>query len=720
MLYLIEVPIKNEFVSDHSEQFEQHTGYIDYTLQQLETYISNWGTSFQDDVIIQYNEVSSNYDHFDEIGERLFHLENTSPLIKSAMLAVKSEDPYYISTGGTWSQTDRNQSYPTIAEMDTERSFQWIHKESKHQPQLYFTQKLLDSDFNESLFLIVSIDLNHVSSLLKISSGVDDGIAAYMMNGELLSSTATWTEELETKLEENEITSTFINYNETNYSLVSVTNERFGHQWTYYSMIPVSQLIQPIQSFSQILLFAAIIFIVSTALFSYFFSKRQYQPIYDFLGEMVGEDMNFSNSSSNAMEYIRNQWTELLEERSILVEHKKDSENKSKRNLITRVIRGEFDYYSEEELLKKLESNGWSNIQKGYRLYSIQLTDFIEEQKELNHSSDLSGFILQNLMGDLADKHFLESATLNVAPHVIYLFVPAVECKDMKVDPFIQDVFENVNAIIKRYVTVCPTIVYQKIKQLPHIYDELSHDRLFHEMKRENQLLLPNGRHSDTKTAAYPTHYEERIINSIKHSDKENLLIHTEQFIYSIQSNSNVQFYLLESIKQLYNGVSHLLINSGILHEQFISKDDLINKIEEHFDLEIIKEILFSQFLDQACHLYAEHAVDSMRSHVVELRDYLHENYADPDLSLEQSAAELNMDPYVLSREFKKYVGMNYIDYITDLRLERAKNLLITTDRQINEIASLVGYNSSYFNRLFKKKFGSTPGNFRSQNIERN
>lgn len=56
---------------------------------------------------------------------------------------------------------------------------------------------------------------------------------------------------------------------------------------------------------------------------------------------------------------------------------------------------------------------------------------------------------------------------------------------------------------------------------------------------------------------------------------------------------------------------------------------------------------------------------------------------------------------------------MNFIDYLTDFRMEVSKEALAMSTMQINEIAEKVGYNSSYFNRLFKKKFGMTPGQYR-------
>lgn len=65
---------------------------------------------------------------------------------------------------------------------------------------------------------------------------------------------------------------------------------------------------------------------------------------------------------------------------------------------------------------------------------------------------------------------------------------------------------------------------------------------------------------------------------------------------------------------------------------------------------------------------------------------------------------------------FKKTTGIGFIQYLTRLRIEKAKLLLLTTDQKTNEIADSVGMeNNRSFNRLFKRETGMTPSDFRKQ-----
>ncbi len=84
------------------------------------------------------------------------------------------------------------------------------------------------------------------------------------------------------------------------------------------------------------------------------------------------------------------------------------------------------------------------------------------------------------------------------------------------------------------------------------------------------------------------------------------------------------------------------------------------------------------------------------------------------ELSLEQAASRLQVNPTYLSRVFRQKTGQKFIDYVTSLRIERAKALLRDTDLKLCEVAALVGWNqANYFNRVFREATGVTPGEYR-------
>lgn len=85
-------------------------------------------------------------------------------------------------------------------------------------------------------------------------------------------------------------------------------------------------------------------------------------------------------------------------------------------------------------------------------------------------------------------------------------------------------------------------------------------------------------------------------------------------------------------------------------------------------------------------------------------------------ITLSSLAAEVHLDPSYLSSLMKKYLGLNYSEYLVHVRMENAKERLIHSRDKISTIAESVGYpDQFYFNKAFKRVNGITPGEYRKR-----
>ena len=95
---------------------------------------------------------------------------------------------------------------------------------------------------------------------------------------------------------------------------------------------------------------------------------------------------------------------------------------------------------------------------------------------------------------------------------------------------------------------------------------------------------------------------------------------------------------------------------------------------------------------------------------------YMLENFSNPSLMLQDVAREVNMSNSRFSTVFSQQSGQTFTEYLIHIRLNKAKELLRTTDIKNTQIASEVGYNDShYFSYIFKKNIGITPTEYRTQ-----
>ena len=100
-------------------------------------------------------------------------------------------------------------------------------------------------------------------------------------------------------------------------------------------------------------------------------------------------------------------------------------------------------------------------------------------------------------------------------------------------------------------------------------------------------------------------------------------------------------------------------------------------------------------------------------------RAYLSQHYADPNLMLQDVAGEVHLSQSHFSTVFAQETGLTFTQYLTALRIGKAKELLEATEMRSSQIAQEVGYNDShYFSYLFKKTTGMTPSEYRRTHRE--
>lgn len=102
---------------------------------------------------------------------------------------------------------------------------------------------------------------------------------------------------------------------------------------------------------------------------------------------------------------------------------------------------------------------------------------------------------------------------------------------------------------------------------------------------------------------------------------------------------------------------------------------------------------------------------------IARVKEYIQDNFAN-EISLNEIAGKFYLNPYYLSQLFKKKTGMTYQSYVTQLRVEKAKALLME-GKKVYEVCLLVGYSdNTYFSKVFEKIVGCRPSEYRKKEME--
>lgn len=182
---------------------------------------------------------------------------------------------------------------------------------------------------------------------------------------------------------------------------------------------------------------------------------------------------------------------------------------------------------------------------------------------------------------------------------------------------------------------------------------------------------------------------------------------------------------LIESCSQRIDAIRSTLIIVLTLSMKKITKNDyrqfaqlldkyaLFSKVVRCDTLEDLRDLFTGLMLDLRDYASAH---DNQRyERIDKVMEYICEHYSEP-ISLPEIAQTVYMSPPYLSSLISMHTGRGFAEIVNDIRIQKAAELLRTTDKRIVEIAALVGFRESqYFSSVFKKHFGLTPRDYREQ-----
>lgn len=182
-----------------------------------------------------------------------------------------------------------------------------------------------------------------------------------------------------------------------------------------------------------------------------------------------------------------------------------------------------------------------------------------------------------------------------------------------------------------------------------------------------------------------------------------------------------------EEIRMLLQTMMEMLARElGELSERLVEpfREEQAGRWREAVEKTVSLEQLKTLFMEELSEIYRTYvAISKTKSHramIMEMKAYIEENFADPDLSLKHLSDRFDISGKYASYLFKEEFNMKFVDFLVQLRMAKAEQLLVETEETVQNIALQVGYaNSITFGRTFKREVGVTPGDYRKLKISR-
>ena len=387
------------------------------------------------------------------------------------------------------------------------------------------------------------------------------------------------------------------------------------------------------------------------------------------------------------------------------------------------LIRGEIkDEYEIKEKTKFLEINLLFESQ--YCVIVVNIDDHISVIKAISEKDkQITSIYIISICQDIIDKYTCGYVfEVNQGEFVLILNQP-LELENQDIYTLACDIHENVSSSIGISFTIGIGPEVENLSQLSKSYEralEALKQKLF--LGKNKVITIDNLANNSTneKDGYYKSFYREgeKLCSIIKAGDSERLRVHIDDYFCNMINKKPT------SINYCRNACIHLIIMTFMIRMELditsieIEKQEslLIEKISEQETVEDMNKYICAYLL-YICRLILEKRRGNSSNVVVKIKQIVKEKYH-KNITVADIAADVYLTSTYICLIFKQETGETINDYLTKIRIEKAKELLLDSRNKIYDISTSVGYSdSSYFSKLFKKYTGLNPSEYREYKI---
>ena len=499
-------------------------------------------------------------------------------------------------------------------------------------------------------------------------------------------------------------------------------------QWTYLMVTPRSVYYHEFIPFSiQWILIFSIYLLGGLAIVSYF-TRRSYRPVRE-LQELLEEHMGkklLSSEGINEFDRIRSEITKQFHLDQELASTLENQLPILQRDYIMTLVKGvDMDYTN---AAKRLQALGVTLCSDEYLTVLVEIDPhcdfFLEDGSNLETNHSLARLIVQNVGHELIDRSFLcFDLAMDQWQTLFVLNVRRGALEEQQgPDGPIHSAVERIKELIRftdsNYqlnVRVGISLCHPGLDNLPRCMDESQ--KALERCRFGSEPLVYYGDLQDMKNSYfYSIEMEYSLSNLLRtgrFEEGKKLLGHI------LDINMEIPSLEPDTIAVLFHEISFTLLrtmNTIRLKRGMepMNAEAAKEKLPQNTSFELARKE-YEAFIGEIEEISSRSAMGKTEKLVGDMADFIAANIREPWLDRNSVANEFGITPQHLSMIFKKYKGENVKEYISKLRLQRAKKLLLETSLLTRDIAKEIGSNEIGLLRLFKKYENCTPSEFRSR-----
>lgn len=498
--------------------------------------------------------------------------------------------------------------------------------------------------------------------------------------------------------------------------LMTQTTSAFNG-WTYVSAQPKSVVLEKANYIKELTMNIFLIALLLGLAVAAYFAYRSSRPFLKLIQMLPGPGQEGNRGAfANAVEYIRNSVSELIERHDALQERLEEQLPLMRSVFYDRLLKG--GYTSHRDIEAAMEHARVSLKAPHYMAVILRLRGYhAPYNEEMLTELDIVKLKLRDRIRELS-----------AAPVILHdlgenLMALILQGDERDTEAFLQRVRKQLQDMYGMLIGETGAGLYMAAggsrTRLAELYRSFGEARfvLLH-ARWDDKCCIQF--HEDLEIAVpsydYPSDTEVRLIQVVKSGN----ISETERLLDDVRMKNGGERHLPVVVERLFAqelcGTLLKCCEQSAPSEITEEAETVLRASDPSLAPALAVEMLCAALMN-LCRKNAARRKSRNDDLTARLISYIEQHYADPDLSLTILAREARTSEAYVSYFFKEQTGMNFSDYLEDIRMKEARRLLESSTKAVNEIAAAVGYLSlNTFSRAFKRAHGISATEYRRLN----
>ncbi|MFD0868693.1 helix-turn-helix domain-containing protein [Paenibacillus residui] len=505
-----------------------------------------------------------------------------------------------------------------------------------------------------------------------------------------------------------------VSVNRTDYSMVQLKSETNG--WSYITVMPTDQFLGKVNETRAIFHYTVVAVLLLGLLLALAFSIRNYRPLLKLAGGLADRRIIKEwPRKTDEISLISKAIGEVTRENQGLLEKLNSQASLLKASYVLSLVEGKVK--STEEWDEIREALDWPAEYPHYAVMLLLIDNydrFVGENTK--PMQDIIKYSLIQMAENLSQRLGAGWGAEYKEGRGIVILLNIREGLDELND--LADLGTKVRLFANQHYQVGVTVgiggMFNNITKLPQSLTQADHAARCRLVKGGNQVICYSEVEKSKESIIwYPLESEKLLVKAIKQGNSDEV----QTVIRDMMSSMVNQPISIEKVEFIGFDMINTVMKTLLEMDMKIEAADLAMErfFVSRFETVEALEHKMIEFCDRVCEYVERHKESKNIALLDQLVAYVDRHYHDNTINLEQIAGEFGFSPSYLTRFFKNQTGDSLMRYIDQIRMEKAKELLRTTDMNLGEIIERVGYiDPTNFIRKFKKLEGVTPIQYRN------